>query len=156
MKHVWLCGASEKVSFEDGNKWREDCVKWFENNSEFFRAWNPNNYYNYREQLHHNDSEIIGFCDTHVNEADVILVNLKDIRRSVGSISELAWCYSTRKPVVGFIEDDAYVDFYKDREVEEALKCEIHPWVYEFCGRIEVGFDARLDALEYIDKYYGE
>nr|WP_024835537.1 nucleoside 2-deoxyribosyltransferase [Clostridium sp. 12(A)] len=156
MKHVWLCGASEKVSFENGNKWREDCAKWFENNSEYFKAWNPNNYYNYNQHLHKTDLEIIRFCDKHVEQADVILVNLKDIRKSVGSVSELAWGYSLKKPIVGFIEDDTFLDFHNCKKVEEALRKEIHPWVYEYCGRIEAGFDARLDALEYIDKYYGE
>lgn len=156
MKHVWLCGASEKVDFEASNWWRKNCVKWFEDNSDYFRAWNPNDYYNYNEQLHKTDLEIIKFCDNHVDKADVILVNLKDIRKSVGSVSELAWAYFLKKPIVGFIEDDAYVDFHKDSKVDEALKREIHPWVYGFCGRIETGFDARLDALEYIEKYYGD
>lgn len=156
MKHAWLCGASEKVSFDDSNEWREDCVRWFEDNSDCFRAWNPNNYYNYGERLHYTDDEIIGFCNHKVDQADVILVNLKDIRKSVGSISELAWAHFIRKPIVGFLDDDKYADFYKNKEVEEVLKCEIHPWIYGFCNRIETGYDARLDALEYIEKYYGE
>lgn len=156
MKHVWLCGASEKVSFEEGNEWREACKEWFEDYSCTIRAWNPNDFYNYSQRLHHNDDEIIGFCNNKVEQADVILINLKDIRKSVGSISELAWAKFMRKPIVGFIDDDTYIDFYSNKATEEALKKEIHPWVYGFCGRIEAGFDARLEALEYIERYYGE
>jgi hypothetical protein len=154
MKHVWLCGASEKVNFEDSNWWRESCIKWFENNSDSFRAWNPNYYYNYREQLHKSDSEIRDFCDNRVEKADVILVNLQSIRQSVGSIMEIAWAWKARKPIIGFLEDD---------EIEIGggtlpldLKKVCHPFVVECCNRIETGYDARLDALEYIDKYYGE
>ena len=156
MKHVWLCGASEKVSFNDSNEWREACVKWFEDHSEHFRAWNPNDYYNYNELLHHTDPEINKFCSNKVTEADVILVNLKDIRKSVGSISELTLADYIRKPIVGFLEYDEYADFYENVRTEVKLKNEIHPWIYDFCGRIETGYDAKLNALEYIERYYGE
>lgn len=162
MKHVWLCGASEKVSFEDGNTWRKKCVKWFEDNSKYFRAWNPNDFYNYNEQLHKSDFEIMRFCYNKVKESDVIMVNLNRIRQSVGSHMELAWAFEIRKPIIGFSEEgifyanpnDGFV--YPEDVRMKYFKNEVHPWIYECCGRIEFGDGAMEDALLYIEKYYGE
>lgn len=148
MKYVWLCGASEKVSFEDGNNWRKECVSWFKSFSKHFRAWNPNDYYNYSERRHNSDLEILLFCLRKVTESKVILVNLDNIRMSVGSIVELAWAYLLRKPVIGFYEG------YKGKDDDE-LRDIIHSWVYEFCWRIELGDGAMLNALDYIEEYYG-
>ncbi|WP_024346086.1 nucleoside 2-deoxyribosyltransferase [Lacrimispora indolis] len=154
MKHVWLCGASEKVSFEESNRWREECVERFKDNSKYFRAWNPNDYYNYDEQLHKSDTEIIRFCYNKVEQADVILVNLQNIRQSVGSLMEIAWAYLLRKPIVGFLEDD-HIDI-GGGILPLDLKNVCHPWVIECCDRIETGNSAIEDALYYIETYYGE
>lgn len=155
MKYVWLCGASEKVNFEDSNNWRKECVVWFEGCSETLRAWNPNDFYNYSERRHKSDTEIFRFCNNKVDEASVILVNLKDIRLSVGSIMELAWARFIRKPVIGFLEDEFYGNEMTDSMKEYALKNLLHPWIYECCDRIEVGTGAMIDALDYIEEYYG-
>lgn len=148
MKYVWLCGASEKVSFEDSNNWRKECVSWFKFNSKSFRAWNPNEYYSYSERRHNSDLEILLFCLRKVTESKAILVNLDNIRMSVGSIVELAWAYLLRKPVIGFYEG------YKGKDDDE-LRNAIHSWVYEFCWRIELGDEAMLNALDYVEEYYG-
>lgn len=148
MKYVWLCGASEKVSFEDSNNWRKECVSWFKSFSKRFRAWNPNDYYSYSERRHNSDLEILLFCLQKVTESKVILVNLDNIRMSVGSIVELAWAYLLRKPVIGFYEG------YKGKDDDE-LRNAIHSWIYEFCWRIELGDESMLNALDYIEEYYG-
>lgn len=153
MKYVWLCGASEKVSFEESNRWREECVERFENNSKYFRAWNPNRFYNYDEQLHKSDTEVFKFCDKHVRQADVILVNLQSIRQSTGSHMEIAWAYLLGKPIVGFLEDD-HIEI-GGGILPLDLKKECHPWVIECCDRIETGNSAIEDALYYIETYYG-
>lgn len=154
MKHVWLCGASEKVSFEESNKWREESVKWFEDNSNCFRAWNPNSFYYYSEQLHKSDTEIIRFCNNKVDQADVILVNLQSIRQSVGSIMEIAWARFMRKPIIGFLEDDQIEIGGGILPLD--LKKECHSWITECCDRIETGDGAMENALDYIETYYGE
>ena len=157
MKYVWLCGASEKVSFEDSNNWRRECVDWFKYNSESFRAWNPNDYYNYGEQLHKSDAEIFRFCYQKIFQSDVILVNLENIRQSVGSIMELAWAQQLNKPIVGFYETKFFSYGVEDIKKEKLkdFKNYIHPWVYECCGRIEAGDESIYSILDYIEKYYG-
>jgi hypothetical protein len=67
---------------------------------------------------------------------------------SVGSVVELAWAYLLRKPVIGFYEG------YKGKDDDE-LRNTIHSWIYEFCWRIELGDDAMLNAIDYIEEYYG-
>lgn len=155
MKDVWLCGASECLNFDESNEWRKDCQRWFESNSETFRAVNPNDYYNYSEQLHRTDFEIMEFCNHRVKQASIVLVNLSNIRKSVGSIMELSLAKQFRKPIVGFLEDTFYDEEENEITKVSSLKNQIHPWLYYTCDRIETGYDARLDALEYIEKYYG-
>jgi len=151
LKDVWLCGASECLVFEQSNEWRRNCQEWFEACSKRFRAVNPNDYYNYSECLHKSDLEILMFCLRKVKKSKVVLVNLNNIRLSVGSIVEMAWAYLWRKPIIGFLERN---DVAED-EVEK-LKKIIHPWVHCFCDRIELGEDSMEEAMLYIDKYYGK
>lgn len=142
---VWLCGASGRISFEKSNEWREFCKKWFEDNSKTFRGVNPNDYYNYREQLHDSDAEIMEFCRQRVERAKVILINLDNSGESGGTLMEIAWANMLRKPVIGFYKGD-----------EADINKVTYPWILATCNKIKTGDDAMLDALYYIEKYYGE
>ena len=151
MKDVWLCGASECLDFEESNTWRKECKEWFKSNSKYFRAVNPNDYYNYSECLHKSELEIVKFCLRKVRKSKVILVNLNNIRLSVGSIVEVAWAYLWRKPIIGFLERNDV----EENEVDK-LKKIIHPWIYCFCDRIELGENSMEEAILYIEKYYND
>lgn len=141
---VWLCGASGRISFEESNEWREFCKKWLEDNSKTLRGINPNDYYNYREQLHDSDFEIMEFCKQRVKQAKVILVNLNHSGGSGGTLMEIAWADILDKPIVGFYDGGK-------TDLNEITYC----WVPPACNKIKTGKEAMLDALNYIEKYYG-
>jgi len=76
-----------------------------------------------------------------VREADVILVNLKDLHTSLGTSDEIFYAFISGKPIIGFLDN------------EEDIK-KIHPWKIEQIDRIETGKDAMKNALKYIYRYY--
>lgn len=141
---VWLCGASGRVSFEESNEWREFCKKWFEDNSKTFRGINPNDYYNYRECLHDSDFEIMEFCKQRVKQAEVMLINLNHSGASGGTLMEVAWANMLGKPIIGFYDGD-------ENDLIKITYC----WIPPACNKIKIGKEAMLDALNYIEKYYG-
>lgn len=141
---VWLCGASGRISFEESNEWREFCKKWLEDNSKTLRGINPNDYYNYLQHLHDSDSEIMEFCKQRVERARALLVNLDHSKDSGGTLMEVAWGYMANKPIVGFYDGD-------ETDLSKITYC----WVTPACNKIKIGKEAMLDALNYIEKYYG-
>ena len=76
-----------------------------------------------------------------------MLVNLKDIRQSVGSCDEIFYAYMLDKPIIGFIEEDI---------TGEELIEYVHEWKFEQIDRIEVGQEALKRACDYIRNYYSQ
>lgn len=141
---IWLCGASGRISFEESNEWREFCKRWLEDNSKTLRGINPNDYYNYLQQLHDSDFEIMEFCKQRVKRARALLVNLNHSKDSGGTLMEIAWGYMADKPIVGFYDGD-------EADLSKVTYC----WVPAACNKIKTGNEAMIDALNYIEKYYG-
>ena len=84
-----------------------------------------------------------------VREADLVLVNLKDLDKSLGTSDEIFYAYMRGIPVIGFLETE---DELSETEVQET----VHPWKYEQIDRIETGEDAMAKAITYIIGYYEE
>lgn len=148
MKQVYLAGAME--AYGDGNEakiWRQEAEQCFYCCDTNFRAISPVDYYVYSEQYHKNDSEIFRFDLHKIKQSDVVLVNLENIRKSIGTSDEILYAYMNDIPVVGFLETP-----YELNE-EEIIK-EIHPWKYIQINRIETGKDAMKKAIEYLTFYY--
>lgn len=95
-----------------------------------------------------NDHEIMRFDLRKVRESDIILVNLKDIRNSIGTSDEILYGFISQKPVIGFIESE------KEMTKQEIMDY-IHKWKFEQIDRIETGENAQLKAMEYILFAYG-
>lgn len=63
-----------------------------------------------------------------VTHADLLLANLigtKDIRPSIGSISELAWAFAMHKPVVCIADETTNENYYK----HPFMQTFVHQWV---------------------------
>lgn len=136
-------------TYKDNDKaseWRNKVKEYFVQYALGFECISPVDYYSFGSNIAKNSTEIMRFDLRKVKEADVILVNLNDIRKSLGTSDEILYAYLLGKPVIGFIDDDI--------EGEE-LANKIHTWKYTQIDRIETGSDSMLKACEYIKNYYG-
>ncbi len=76
-----------------------------------------------------------------IREADIILVNLKDIHTSLDTSDEIFYSFIKGKPVIGFLEDES--------DYKNIPSCKM-----EQIDRVELGENALKKALNYINRYY--
>lgn len=146
-KNIYLAGAMEVYKNSDkSKKWREKVKEYFHTYSTDFQCINPMDYYSFSNDISKNNAEIMRFDLRKIRESDIILVNLKEIRNSIGTSDEILYSYILGKPIIGFLEES--VD-------ENELIKKIHPWKYTQIDRVETGKNSMLDACEYIRNYYG-
>ena len=154
-KKVYLAGSCEAVSKDKRSEWRYYCESWFKENADGFTTINPVAFYDYDCCNHNTDSEVFRFFHRKVKEADVVLVNLENIRQSVGTICELAWAYDHGIPIIGFYTDGVvkHYSILEDQNIQRGI---FHSWVVEICDRIECGISSMNEAMKYIRDYYYE
>lgn len=146
MKTVYLIGAKVYGSkSEKAKEWRNKVKEYFSKNCLDFECVSPTDYYEYGSGYHKSEREVMRFDLRKVRESDVMLVNLKDIRQSIGSNDEIFFAYMLGKPIIGFIEKD----LTRDKLIDY-----VHDWKYEQIDRIETGDDALEKACGYIKDYY--
>jgi len=148
MKTIYLIGAMQTYGnkSEEAKEWRNKAKEYFSKYCLNFECISPADYYEYGCNYHKSNREVMRFDLRKVRESDIMLVNLKDIRQSVGSSDEIFCAYMLGKPIIGFLEDD----LEKDKLIQY-----IHEWKYEQIDRIETGENALGKACEYIKDYYG-
>jgi nucleoside 2-deoxyribosyltransferase len=127
-------------------EWRIHVKDFFEKNTDDYKVINPTDYYQYGKNYHKTDKEVFRFDLRKVSNSDIVLVNLNDIRKSIGTCIEVYEAYKNNIPVVGFLNDEL--------PVEEMIKL-IHPWIYCCVDRIETGKESLNKAINYIIDYYG-
>ncbi|MCM1234151.1 MAG: nucleoside 2-deoxyribosyltransferase [Ruminococcus flavefaciens] len=144
-KNVYLGGAMScyfnTEQHDYPKKWREDVKGLVEVYYDDITLTSPTDYYEIGKNYHQSESEVMRFDLRMVRQADIILVNLKDLDKSIGTSDEIFYAFISGKPVIGFLED------------EKELK-NVHPWKIEQIDRIETGKDAMDKALRYIYRYY--
>lgn len=126
-------------------EWRIHVKDFFEKNTNDYKVINPTDYYQYGKNYHKTDKEVFRFDLRKVSNSDIVLVNLNDIRKSIGTCIEVYEAYKNNIPVVGFLNDEL--------PVEEMIKL-IHPWIYCCVDRIETGKESLNKAINYIIDYY--
>lgn len=143
---IYLAGAMETYGDSDyAGKWRSDCNEWFKNNCENVRCISPNDYYNYSHNTAKTGLEIMRFDLHKVTTADVILVNMNHIRKSIGTSDEVLCAWMLHKPIIGFVDEEV-----EGQELEDL----VHPWKNWQATRIETGKDSMLNAMIYIKDFY--
>lgn len=144
-KNIYLAGAMSCYFNTDQHeypkKWREEVKEYVKKYYDNITITSPTDFYEIGKDYHKSESEVMRFDLRLVREADVILVNLKDIKTSLGSSDEIFYAYISGKPIIGFLE--------KEKELKN-----LHPWKLEQIDRIETGENAMYKAIDYIYKYY--
>lgn len=142
---IYLSGAMEAYDGTDKAKeWRERVKEFFSIYCTNVRIISPVDFYSYDSNYHQSEFEVFRFDLRKTKEADVILVNLNDIRKSIGSVIELYEAYKNGSTIIGFLDDEP--------NIQELIK-QIHPWVYCMCDRIETGNNSMERAMYYIKDY---
>ena len=147
MKSIYLIGAMQVYGSksEEAKEWRNKVKRYFSEYSLNFECVCPTDYFEYGSDSYKTNREVMRFDLRKVRESDIMLVNLKDIRQSIGSSDEIFYAYMLGKPIIGFIEND-----FKEDELIEY----VHEWKYEQIDRIETGEDALEKVCNYIKEYY--
>lgn len=144
-KVVYLAGAMScyfnTKDHDYPKNWREDVKKYVKDNYDEITVISPTDYFEVGENYHQSDSEVMRFDLRMVREADIILVNLRDLDKSLGTSDEIFYAFISGKPIIGFLENADDI-------------CKVHPWKLEQIDRIETGQNAIGKALSYIYRYY--
>ena len=145
MVKIYLAGAMQTYGEESekAKKWRNEVKEYFGNYCLGFECISPVDLYEYGSNGSQSEREGMRFDLRKVKEADVILVNLNDIRKSLGTSDEILYAYIEGKPIIGFITEDV------DNVVDY-----VHPWKFEQLDRIETGENSMVKACDYIRNYY--
>lgn len=144
---IFLSGAMQ--AYEGTNKakeWRETAKNIF-SYSDNVECISPPDYYDYGKNYHKRESEVMRFDLRKIKECDVVLVNLDNIRNSLGTSDEILYAYLNGKPIIGFLETE-------EKLSEQEIAEKIHTWKYEQIDRIETGKHALFTACSYIRNYY--
>lgn len=138
--HIYLAGAMSGLSREEQSKWRVKVEDRLRNSDLILRykyildIFNPFSYYNYFEQGHKTEKEIMRYEFDKIRKSDLIIVNFNN-PSSLGTMAELAVAYEHRIPIVGMSSD---------------LQS-LHPWEIEMCTRICDDMD---ELIEHVSWYY--
>ena len=148
-KKVYLAGAMACYGKDDttAKDWRNQAKRWFKDQTDNFKVISPTDYYEYGNTFHQTEKEVMRFDLRKVKEADVVLVNLNDLSKSLGTSDEILFAYLNNIPIIGFLKPKVYV--YNSSEVynvDEEI-AQLHPWKREQLDRIECAHDGMVKAL---------
>lgn len=142
----YLAGAMscyyKENCYEKATKWRKKAEEYFTNNTDTFECINPIYFYSIGGNYHTSNFEPMRFDLRKVKESRVVLVNLADLHKSLGTSDEIIYAWLHDIPVVGFLEDENLINT-------------VHDWKICQIDRIETGEGAQERAMEYIKNYYG-
>lgn len=138
---VYLAGAMSGLTFEEMNTWRIDVKKKLEHMADYqgrsINVINPVVYYNFVRPQHKNEREVMQYDLNHAKSSDLVVVNLKNLDTSIGTIIELYEAYTRNIPVLAFGDSTTYLN--------------LHPWVKECITRLDTSAN---NLAYYIKNFY--
>ena len=129
------------ISFKEQMRWRNQLgglVRLYYDGTNKITFVHPPLYFNYENNLHKSEREILDWEMMQLHDSDIVVVNLDQIDTTVGSHMELGAVQGINR----FGDKYIYVVGVGDSNV--------HPWITETCSRIE---DSFTDAAKYIAEY---
>lgn len=127
MTKIYLSGASKNIA-DEGQGWRDKAEELLD-----CEVFNPNKHYNYSTLVPSSDKACMSLFFYHLATSDIILVNLDDTDKSVGTGFELGFALSHSKQIIGFGNKNTY------------------GWAVEACDYVADDLEA---AAEYIRIHY--
>lgn len=144
-RNIYLAGAIScyfnTAKYNYPKQWRDEVKNYVKKYYDDITIVSPTDYYEIGKEYHKSESEVMRFDLRMVREADIVLVNLKDLHTSLGTSDEILYAFISGKPVIGFLEDESEIK-------------NVHTWKIEQIDRIETGEDAMKRAIDYIYRYY--
>ena len=142
MIKIYEAGKMSGLSLVEAGGWRIELKRKLrdaaDNLDTRVKIINPLTYYNYDKNRHQNELEVQDYDLKHVTTSDVVVVNLKGLSDSIGTIIELHDAYYHHKiPVIAFGDQKLYD--------------ELHPWIQNSITRVEENID---DVVTYISDFY--
>lgn len=139
---VYIAGGMSGIPYDEyksrRNNVKDKLFKYYENNCDSYPyilyVTDPSDYYNYDNQVHKSEKEVMNFELNRVRNSNIIVVDFLNVY-SLGTMTELAIAHEHRIPIIG-IND---------------MNNELHPWQVEMCDRI---FDTVEDTVQYVGEFY--
>lgn len=141
---IYTCGRMSGIPFQKQMAWRRNIEHLIRNRLSFSGKdatfVHPPLYYNYDEERHYSEREIMEWELSQVRDCDILIVNIDGLAKSIGSHFEMAMAYAVNHfggkhiSVIGINENNE----------------EMHPWIKESFLRVE---DSLSDAADYIVDY---
>lgn len=135
---IYMAGGMSDLSFDEQIKWRNQirdsilygCYE-YSYKPIFF---SPPMYYNFEEQNHKSEREVMEFDLNKLRNSDLVIVNFNS-PNSLGTAMELAIAYENRIPVIGINERNT----------------KLHPWLEESVTRMCCNL---REAVKHVVDYY--
>lgn len=132
MGRIYLSGACKCLD-DCGNNWRNRLKNEIES-ATYYRCFNPNDYFNYNDKTPKTDKECMKHFLYNLRISDLIIVNLDNSDKSVGTGMELMLAHELHKPIIAFNDNDT-----------------TYPWSKELCDVVLLNED---EVVDYIKNYY--
>lgn len=135
---IYLSGGMQGTSWEEQTKWRkqiQNAIKFGDYDcSKKPIYFDPTQYYNFEEELHKSEREIMEFDLNALRKSDLIVVNFNE-PKSIGTAMELMLAKELKIPIIGLNKEQK----------------EIHPWLLECCTRM---CDDMRELVSHIVDFY--
>lgn len=105
---VYLAGSCKNVSVEERNKWRDFLVETLENRSNHLIAFNPNGHFAYEKNNPNNEKLVMDFFLHRLSNCEIVVVNLNNSDKSVGTGIEFGMALAQNKFIIGFGDTNVY------------------------------------------------
>lgn len=138
---IYLAGKMSGLSFDSMNEWRKRLKETITMRADLADykvvVINPVDFFNFEEQRHKSEEEVMDYDLHHVETSDICVVNISELNTSIGTCIELYMAWQLKIPVIAFGNIGTYEN--------------LHPWIKRCISRYE---ETQLLTANYIRDFY--